>query len=278
AQAPAPKMIPPPGIAVPDPVRAELSAGLAALSRDVDTLRTRGKANDALLARLPDVLIFEKAVRRALEENEFYKPGEFETAKRLLAQGRERAAALKEGRTPWLEQAGLVALGYVSEIDGSVQPYGLVVPPAWKAGEKTPRRLDFFLHGRGETLTELAFIDQRQKSAGEFTPEGAFVLHPYGRFCNANHLAGEVDLFEALEDVKRRYAVDDDRLVIRGFSMGGAGQQGRSHASCFRPAAAVLLPETCYRAGSSCRCAASRTYRAISSWASPALPIRSAFQ
>ena len=33
---------------------------------------------------------------------------------------------------------------------------------------------------RGETLTELAFIDQRQKSAGDFTPEGAFVLQASG--------------------------------------------------------------------------------------------------
>ena len=44
----------------------------------------------------------------------------------------------------------------------------------------------------------------------------------YGRYCNANKLAGEIDLLEALADVKRRYPIDDDRVVIRGFSMGGA--------------------------------------------------------
>ncbi len=220
--APPLKLLPPPGIAVPEGVRAALAAGLADLARDIETLRADLKGKPALLARLPDVQIYEKAVRRALEDNEFFKPAEFETAKQLLAQGRERAAALRAGATPWLEKPGLVALGYVSRIDGSVQPYGLVVPLDWTAGDRTKRRLDFFFHGRGEQLTELSFIDQRQKSPGEFTPEGAFVLHPYGRFCNANHLAGEVDLFEALEDVKTRYAVDDDRVVIRGFSMGGA--------------------------------------------------------
>jgi hypothetical protein len=48
------------------------------------------------------------------------------------------------------------------------------------------------------------------------------VLHPYGRYCNANHFAGEVDTFEALEHVRRHYPIDENRLVVRGFSMGGA--------------------------------------------------------
>src|SRR5260221_243022 len=55
-----------------------------------------------------------------------------------------------------------------------------------------------------------------------FTPRDAIVLHLYGRYCNANKLAGEVDLFEALGAVKRQYAIDENRIVIRGFSMGGA--------------------------------------------------------
>ncbi|MCU0245404.1 MAG: prolyl oligopeptidase family serine peptidase, partial [Bryobacter sp.] len=54
------------------------------------------------------------------------------------------------------------------------------------------------------------------------TPPGAMVLHLYGRYCNANKFAGEVDLFEALDDVKRHYRVDENRIVVRGFSMGGA--------------------------------------------------------
>ena len=58
--------------------------------------------------------------------------------------------------------------------------------------------------------------------AGEFTPPNAFVLHPYGRYCNANKFAGEIDTFEAIEDIKKHYPIDDDRLVMRGFSMGGA--------------------------------------------------------
>src|SRR5256885_1315470 len=38
----------------------------------------------------------------------------------------------------------------------------------------------------------------------------------------ARKLAGEVDFFEALDAVKRAYPIDENRIVIRGFSMGGA--------------------------------------------------------
>jgi hypothetical protein len=75
----------------------------------------------------------------------------------------------------------LVVRGFVSRIDGSVQPYGLVVPAAYQAGGAHRHRLDFWFHGRGETLSELDFINGRLRSPGEFAPPQAFVLHTYGR-------------------------------------------------------------------------------------------------
>ena len=83
--------------------------------------------------------------------------------------------------------------------------------------------MDVWLHGRDNRLTELKFMEQRQRSAGTFAPANTLVLHPYGRFCNAFKFAGETDVFEAMEAVKRHYPVDDRRIAIRGFSMGGAG-------------------------------------------------------
>src|SRR5262249_35427770 len=123
---------------------------------------------------------------------------------------------------PWTTATGLVARGYVSKIDESVQPYGLVVPASYQPGLPFRYRLDCWFHGRGENLSELNFIDGRERSPGEFTPRGTFVLHPYGRYCNANKFAGEVDLFEALEQVRKSYPIDENRLLVRGFSMGGA--------------------------------------------------------
>jgi pimeloyl-ACP methyl ester carboxylesterase len=214
--------IPPPGVAVPDAERAELAAGLAELGREIAALRIQLQAKPALLDRLPDVEIYHKAVRYALEHDEFFNVKEIPLAKAQLRAGLQRAAELKAGTPSWILAKGNLAFGYVSRIDGSVQPYGLVVPASWQPGAALRHRLDTWFHGRGETLSEVNFIDQRQKSAGQFAPKDAFVLHLYGRYCNANKMAGEIDLLEALEDVRRRYPIDEDRIVLRGFSMGGA--------------------------------------------------------
>ena len=60
------------------------------------------------------------------------------------------------------------------------------------------------------------------RAAANSRRANAFVVHPYGRYCNANKFAGEIDLFEAIDDIKKHYPIDEDRLVMRGFSMGGA--------------------------------------------------------
>ena len=206
--------VPPPGVAVSAVDRAELEAGLAQLGGSIGKMRG--------VALLPDVQIFHNAVRYALENDEFFKPEDIAHAKELLKQGQARADALSRGSAPWTTATGLIVRGYVSRIDGSVQPYGLVVPASYSPALPRKWRLDAWFHGRSEVLSENNFLYDRQRTPGEFTPPHAIVLHLYGRYCNANKLAGEVDLFEALADVKKHYAIDDNRIVMRGFSMGGA--------------------------------------------------------
>jgi pimeloyl-ACP methyl ester carboxylesterase len=213
--------VPPPGVAIPDADRKELEGGVAELGKEIDELRS-ALAGKPLLDLLPDVQIYHNAVRYALTYNEFFNLKEVPVAKTLLKQGMERAKVLRDGKAPWTTATGLVVRGYISKIDGSVQPYGLVVPESYQPKSPYKHRLDLWWHGRGETLSELNFIDQRQKSPGEFTPPHAFVLHPYGRYCNANKFAGEIDTLEAIEHVKKHYPIDEDRIVARGFSMGGA--------------------------------------------------------
>lgn len=227
AQAPAPapatvKPVPPPGVAISDGDRSELQSGVTLLGKEITILRHNLQQKPELLALLPDVMIFHKAVDWALRYDEFFDPKQVATAKKLLEMGNQRAMELKAGTASWNTATGLVPRGYISKIDGSVQPYGVLVPDDFKAGEKMGRRLDFWCHGRGEKLSELDFVNQRMTSKGEFQPPGAFTLHLYGRFCCANKLAGEVDLFEALENAKTHYNIDPNKLVVRGFSMGGA--------------------------------------------------------
>jgi pimeloyl-ACP methyl ester carboxylesterase len=216
------RQIPPPGIKLSAKDHQELAEGVKVLGQEIDALRMALASKPALRDLLPDVQIYHRAVRSALEHDEFFKPAEVKAARRLLARGRERARQLRQGQAPWTTATGLVVRGYVSEIDDSVQPYGLVVPASYRPGTPYKHRLDLWYHGRGETLSEVNFITGREKSPGQFTPADAFVLHPYGRYSNANHFAGEIDTFEALAHVRKHYPIDEDRLVVRGFSMGGA--------------------------------------------------------
>jgi pimeloyl-ACP methyl ester carboxylesterase len=215
--------VPPPGAKIPDNVRNELRKGADKLRAEIDGLRGDLKGKSNALALLPDVEIFHKAVDWALRYDEILNPtNEVPGARALLKQGLERVQQLRDGNPQWLHATGLVVRGYVSRLDGSVQPYGLVMPATYQPNSAHSWRLDVWFHGRSETLTELNFLRERQRDPGQFTPRNAIVLHTYGRFCNGQKLAGEVDFFEALADVRKNYIIDDNRIVVRGFSLGGA--------------------------------------------------------
>jgi hypothetical protein len=209
--------VPPVGITLPPADAEEIQKGLAELQGLIKDIGTH--------TLLPDVEIYEKAVRWGVDYKEIYdgknaKPGA--TVKKVLKDGIARAKALKEGKTPWTTQTGSVLRGYRSKIDGSVQPYWIVVPKDYDFAAKTEHRLDFWWHGRGEMLSEASFMANPQGASGIIPAPGALILHPYGRYCNANKLAGEIDTLECLEHARKHYQIDENRLVARGFSMGGA--------------------------------------------------------
>lgn len=217
------RMTPPAGIAIPDAARQELTTGTTELRAAIDALRREAKSLPQLDALLPDVEIFHKAVHGALVHNEFLRSNDVALARQLVKTGLGRARDLQAGRAPWLTATGLTVRGFLSRIDGSVQPYGLVVPASYAPEQSFRRRLDVWLHGRDNNLTELKFLSDRLKSTGDFAPADTFVLHPYGRYCNAFKFAGETDVFEALEHARHSYPIDPARVSVRGFSMGGAG-------------------------------------------------------
>ena len=216
------RRIPPPGVVLDRVDYYAIEDAVTTLGKRIKDLQRQYKDKPDMLDLLPDVQIYYNAGRYALYGEEFFSKNEIDAAKKILQEGMERADALKAGNAPWTTATGLVVRGYVSRIDGSVQPYGLVVPASYSAGAKTRHRLDLWYHGRGENLSELNFIRDREHNPGEFTPPDTFVLHPYGRYCCANKFAGEIDTLEALADVKKHYPIDDNRIAVRGFSMGGA--------------------------------------------------------
>jgi hypothetical protein len=161
--------IPPPGIEVPERVREQLTAGLQRLDAAIEKL-----GQNELLA---DVVVYQKAVRYALDYNEFFQPEEFAKARGLLRTGEQRAAQLARGQAPWTTATGLVVRGYISKIDGSAQPFGLVIPESYRPDSPHRWRLDAWFHGRGETLSEVNFIAGREQDIGEFAPPDTIMLH-----------------------------------------------------------------------------------------------------
>lgn len=189
--------------------------------------RGRDRLRSAVLElpedRRADAEIFLDAVDRNLRQDLFFAASGVTQARTCLASGRERPASLARGEAPWNGQSGFVNFGYRSRVDGSVQPYQLYIPPGLDRTKL--QRLDIFLHGRGGTLNELSFLTSTSWAASAFgtmTPSN-LTLYPYGRANNGWRFAGERDLYEALADVKRRFRIDEDRISLRGFSMGGHG-------------------------------------------------------
>ena len=227
--------LPPAGINILDTDRQELTTNAENLHIEIEKLRNTLKP--PLRALLPDVEVFQKAVDWALRYDEFFDAKQPAFAKHLIEEATNRVAQLRAGNAPWLSATGLVVRGYRSKLDGSVQPYGLVIPPRARlspppleerAGERrpsshpSPYRLEVWLAGRNEKRTELAFLSERETSAGQLILSDSIILHPYGRFCNATKFAGEVDVFEAMDAVCSQYPIDSNRIVVAGFSMGGA--------------------------------------------------------
>lgn len=217
---PIPRRLPPPGIEITAKDREALMSTLEQSEKrlaELETSRPSAETN----AYAVDVAIYLKAVRFALDESEFQERSDVALARELLAAAAKRLDELSAGEHSWASARGRVVRGYRSKIDGSVQPYGLEIPESLDMERPVP--LFVWLHGRNDKLTDLRFIGERTARPGRIQPQNGIVLHPFGRSCLGWKSTAEIDVLEAIDSVSRRYRIDPDRVVLMGFSMGGAG-------------------------------------------------------
>lgn len=217
---PIPRVLPPEGgIILPDELRDGLVTRVNSLTQQIEKLADRD--------HIADAAVLVKAVRYAIELKEFYSEKEIPRAADLLRLAEERLGELQsESKRSWLKDRGLHARGYRSQIDDSYQPFGIEIPESLDLSRPVP--LLIWLHGRGDKATDIHFLNScRTKSAalGGFfrDQQQAIVLYPFGRQCVGWKHAGEIDVFEAIEAVAADYPIDRDRILLAGFSMGGAG-------------------------------------------------------
>ncbi len=212
-------------IGAPEPAYKPAAADRQNIQAKMNELRANLKALSTSRVDpdlLADVAVYHKAAEWILRyEEEFFSKAYVTNTLAALDTGIGRATELAAGKPSWVDRKGRFTRAYRSRVDGSLQPYGMIVPDAYDASK--PGRIDIILHGRGATLNEVSFIAAHD-AAKPIPPEQNYLqVEVFGRTNNAYRWSGETDVFEVLESVQKRYNVDPDRIVLRGFSMGGAG-------------------------------------------------------
>jgi dienelactone hydrolase len=194
-----------------------------------ESLQKELKTMDVTESILLEVEIYLKAAENIVRFEEWYAKDSGKWATTTLDRGLERAKQAADGKSPWRDTPGRwVVRAYRSRVDGSIQPYAVLLPHDFGKDPKKKWRLDVVLHSRDASLTEAKFIATHDTSKAAPKELGYIQLEVYGRGNNAYRWAGETDVFEAINafcgnPLAPNCPVDTGRIVLRGFSMGGAG-------------------------------------------------------
>ena len=106
-----------------------------------------------------------------------------------------------------------------SAVDGEEYPYTVCAT----GDANKPRPLVLVVTPGGHALRRAMINTQRWADILRRHDLPCVVVRPTGRGPGSLYMNyGEVDLFEAVEDVKKRFIIDPDRILIWGISMGGA--------------------------------------------------------
>ena len=216
------------GGGTPPPIQAkpEELAKIKEKTEQIDALVKDLKAKRANPELVGDVEVYAHAGKMLLEYPDmFANQNAIEHAFTTLDQGIERGKQLQANQPQW-NQGKRRIHAYTSEIDGAVLPYGVTLPDNYDPSK--PTRLYVWLQGRQNTTTETEFIYGFLSRRGAGNPpvadQGQIQLDCFGRINGAGwHWAGEADVFESIAAVKKRFSIDEKRVMIRGFSQGGEG-------------------------------------------------------
>jgi hypothetical protein len=218
------------------PVRRAPPPPIQPKPEELASIRTKSEEIEAIVKDLQtkytdpnlvgDVAVYAKAGRMLLEfPGSFGAQNAIDHSMFVLDDGIQRAKQLQAGQ-PEDKLAKSQIHAYYSEMDGSVQPYHISLPANYDAAK--PNRLYVWMHGRQNNTTEsefiFSFMKPRVPGNAPVADQGQIQLDLFGRINSAGwHWAGEADVFEAIAAVKKRFKIDDNRVMLRGFSMGGEG-------------------------------------------------------
>ncbi|HWH33298.1 MAG TPA: hypothetical protein VNU01_11575 [Egibacteraceae bacterium] len=128
---------------------------------------------------------------------------------------------------------------------GRVQPYAVYVPSSYRPDRPAP--LTWLLHSAFQPHTAFAVVTPRFAEAA-CERRGSICATPLGRGHDGWYLdEAELDFWEVWNRLAAAYALDPDRTVLAGFSMGGyaAYRLGFAHPHLFSGGVAIGGTPTC---------------------------------
>ena len=179
----------------------------------------KSKRQDGLVALIPSILyrasLFDLAGAGEINFDRIDFAGQIKEAHWMLN-------LLDTGKDPFDEMRGDFKKAYLSKVDNTLQPYRVYVPSAYNGTKAFP--LIIALHGMGGD--ENSYFEAYNKGAFRIEAEnhGYIVACPKGRKPASMYMGdAERDVMDVIEEMKRAYRIDPDRIYLTGHSMGGFG-------------------------------------------------------
>lgn len=203
----------------------DAAAALPGAARDADALRLRVVA-DLLRHRLGGDPRTNGVVDAAWRQ-----------AHPILMEG-QALALPPAART---RSSGFLRLAWVDPVDNSAQFARSYAPHGYHADRAWPLVVD--LHGynpRNPPYVNWWGADRIHDTTAD--RHGVILLAPHGRGNAGYRGIGEDDVLRAIDEARRVYHVDAERIYLTGYSMGGAGtwQIGSRHTDLFAAIAPVF--------------------------------------
>lgn len=169
-----------------------------------------------------------RTVVRALEDGHRDEPW----IRQRAGDAEKILSVARAGDDPYATKTGVVFRAYRSKLDGELQPYVIYVPASYKADGK-PLPMILAAHGLGQPA-ELALRTVIGEAPDEDLDRGwaarhlppiadqrAFLVAPWGYGNAGPRPLGEHDTLEVLDAMRAHYRVDDARVALTGYSLGG---------------------------------------------------------
>ncbi len=136
----------------------------------------------------------------------------------------KKAAELQdslEKKTASQPQPGIAEEAYFDDTDGSCQPFIRYLPPGYDRKNKYP--LIVFLHGYSPYLNLVNWGLVPDALPGLAEKANALFVMPFARGNTDFQAIGEQDVLNVIDQMEKRYSIDEDRIILSGMSMGGMG-------------------------------------------------------